>query len=210
VIVLTEAKTRLALGLFEIGAIKFGEFRLKLHEKNPQAPLSPIYIDLRTLRSFPDVMDLAVDVYKELTHGLKFDLYADVPTAATPIVAILSHKTRIPMISPRKEEKKHGIKRPIDGVYKEGQVALLIDDLITSADSKIETISVLEENNIVVRDVVVLLDREQGGVEELRKRGYFCHTALKLKELLKLYVDSNKISQEQYSRTITYLEGSAR
>lgn len=205
---LTDKKKRLALQLFEIGAIKFGAFKLKLHEKKPDAPLSPIYIDLRLLRSFPDVMNSAVEVYRELIVGLKFDIYADVPTAATPIVAVLSHLTRVPMISPRKEEKEHGIKRPIDGVFKEGQVALLIDDLITRADSKLEAISVLEENGLKSSDVVVLMDWEQGGVEELNKRGYSCHTAFKLKELLKFYVDSRKISQEQYGKTMNYLENS--
>lgn len=203
---LTEAKKKLALELIDIGAVKFGAFRLKLHEKKPDAPLSPIYIDLRILRSFPKSMELAINVYRELIRGLKFDVFADVPTAATPIVAVLSNKTKVPMISPRKEEKTHGIKRPIDGAFKEGQVALLIDDLITKADSKLEAISILEENNLKVRDVVVLVDREQGGVEELEKRGYTPHVAFKLKELLRFYLDTKKISHDQYERTIAYLE----
>ena len=205
---LTETRKALAFRLFDIGAIKFGQLRLKLHEKNPNAPLSPIYIDLRILRSFPEAMDSAVEVYKELAGGLKFDCYADVPTAATPIVAILSHETRVPMISPRKEEKKYGTKRPIDGVINEGQVALLVDDLVTLADSKLEAISVLEENNLKVLDILVLVDREQGGVQELEKRGYSCHIAFKLKGLLKFYRDLGKISQEEYKRTVAYLESS--
>jgi len=203
---LTEAKKSLALKLFDIGAIKFGAFRLKFHEKKPDAPLSPIYIDLRVLRSFPTVMDWAIKVYKELVAGLKFDVYADVPTAATPIVAVLSYETKTPMISPRKEEKDHGIKHPIDGAFKDGQIALLVDDLITKADSKLETISALEENGLKVQDVVVLVDREQGGVQELEKRGYACHIGFKLKELLKLYLESGKISRQQYEQTVTYLD----
>lgn len=205
---MTDRQRTLALRLFEIEVVKFGAFKLKLHEKNPDAPLSPIYVDLRIIRSFPDVMDLVVGMYIELTEGLQFDVLADVPTAATPIVAILSHKLRVPMISPRKEEKKHGIKRPIDGQFRAGQIALLVDDLITLADSKLEAISVLEENDIVVRDVVVLLDREQGGVNELNQRGYKCHVAFKLKELLKFYLDSEKVSLEKYEETISYLSKS--
>lgn len=203
---MNEKRRVLALGLFGIGAIKFGKFRLKLHEENPDAPLSPIYIDLRIMRSFPDVMDSAVKVYGELSYGLKFDLYADVPTAATPVVAVLSHETRIPMISPRKGEKKHGIKSPIDGVFNKGQVALLVDDLITKADSKLETISVLEENELIVHDVVVLVDRGQGGSQELSKRGYGFHSAFNLKELLKFYLDDSKITKNEYEQTIFYLE----
>lgn len=202
---LTEAKKKLALELFDIGAIKFGAFRLKLHEKKPDAPLSPIYIDLRILRSFPETMESVIEVYKELIGGLEFDAYADVPTAATPMVAILSYQTKIPMISPRKEEKAHGIKRTIDGAFEEGQVALLIDDLITKADSKLEAIAILEENDLKVRDIVVLIDREQGGVQELEKRGYTPHIAFKLRELLGFYLEMARISRDEYERTITYL-----
>jgi orotate phosphoribosyltransferase len=206
---LTEARRVLASGLFDIGAVKFGEFRLKLHEKNPDAPLSPIYIDLRILRSFPDVLDAAVDVYSEMIKGLEFDLLADVPTAATPIVALLSHQTRVPMISPRHDVKSHGTGRTIDGVYKEGQTALLIDDLITRADSKIESARVLTENGLRVKDIAVLIDREQGGAQAVGEIGITCHVAFGLKELLGVFLEDNKISTEQYERTVRYLMGSA-
>jgi len=205
---LTNARKALAAALLDIGAVQFGQFRLKLHETRPDAPLSPIYIDLRVLRSFPDVMDSAVAVYKELVSGLEVDLYADVPTAATPLAALLSHETRIPLISPRKEEKGHGTGRQIDGVFKPGQTALLIDDLITLADSKIEAISALEANGLKVRGVVVLVDREQGGVQELEKRGYACRVAFGLKELLQFYRDSGRITAEQQESTLRYLQES--
>jgi uridine monophosphate synthetase len=205
---LTEAKRTLALGLFDIGAVKFGEFRLKLHDKNPEAPLSPIYIDLRILRSFPDVIDVAIGVYLEMIQGLDFDLLADIPTAATPIVTLISHRTRIPMISPRADTKGHGIKRAIDGVYQEGQIVLLVDDLITRADSKLESARVLTENDLHVNDIVVLIDREQGGVEAVAKAGIKCHTAFGLQELLKFYLQEHKIGQELFEKTIIYLSNS--
>ena len=202
----SKSKEQIAVELLEIGAIKFGNFKLKLHEKNPNAPLSPIYIDLRLLRSFPDVIDSAVVVYQDLSKEFLFDVYADVPTAATPIVAILSHVTRIPMISPRKEEKKHGIKAPIDGIFTLGQKVLLVDDLITNAASKVETISVLEENGLSVSGVVVLIDREQGGRGELEKNGYACRAAFRLTELLEFYSMKGLISQDDYRRTMDYLQ----
>ncbi|MCK5602427.1 hypothetical protein KAR91_11170 [Candidatus Pacearchaeota archaeon] len=203
---LSEVKKKLARNLIDIGAIKFGSFRLKLHEKNPNAPLSPIYIDLRLLRSFPDSMDSAVAAYKELINGLSFDYFAGVPTAATPIVAILMHQTRIPMISPRLDKKGYGTSGKIDGSYHAGKTALLVDDLITRADSKLEAIAVLEENGIKVKDVVVLIDREQGGVAEIIRRGYACHCGFKLTELLNYYRSEGDISQGKYERTIKYIE----
>ena len=202
---LSETRGKLAKQLFDVDAIKFGAFRLKLHEKKPDAPLSPIYVDLRILRSFPEVMDSTIEVYEELTHALKFDVLADVPTAATPIVALLSHSMRIPMISPRLEEKAHGLSGKIDGVFHEGQVALLVDDLVTRAESKLEAISILQTSGLVVRDIAVLVDREQGGIEKLRKAGYTCWSVFKLSGLLSFYLDNGKIDRSLYDRVLTYL-----
>jgi len=195
----------LAMGLLRIGCIKFGSFRLKLHEKNPNAPLSPIYVDLRLLRSYPDVMDAAVSVYGDLAKNLKFDCLADVPTAATPITAILSHKIRVPMISPRQDDKSHGTAKKIDGAYQKGQTALVIDDLITKADSKLVTINTLNENGLQVKDVVVLVDREQGGAEQLAERGCSCHSAFTLRDILNLYQKTGAITPADYDRTMDYL-----
>jgi orotate phosphoribosyltransferase len=203
---LAGAKRELALRLFEIGAVKFGAFRLKLHEREPDAPLSPIYIDLRLIRSFPSVMAATVNVYKELIQGLNFDLLADVPTAATPIAAILSYDLGVGMISPKKEEKGHGITVKVDGFFKEGNVVLLVDDLVTQADSKLEAIRGLEHQGLIVRDVVVLIDREQGGPQQLERSGYRCHAAFPLSEILGLYMKEGKISKDDYERTTAYLK----
>ncbi|MEI4914016.1 hypothetical protein Q8G39_28620, partial [Klebsiella pneumoniae] len=77
--------------LLACGAVKFGAFRLKLHEREPDAPLSPIYVDLRVLRSWPDAIDTAVATLAEMISAaqLAFTRYADIPMAATPLVAIL-------------------------------------------------------------------------------------------------------------------------
>jgi len=201
-------KGDLARELFSVGAIKFGAFRLKLHEENPDAPLSPVYIDLRILRSLPLVMGLVVEAYRALISdsNIAFDCYADVPTAATPIVAVLSQRTGIAMISPRLDARTHGTKRKIEGIFYEEQVILLIDDLITTAGSKLEAISVLEENGLIVHDVAILVDREQGGVQELSKHGYTCHAVFKLGELLSFYEASQLIDNDTYKRVTDYLQ----
>lgn len=199
----------LAQQLFDTGAIKFGEFRLKLHEKNPDAPLSPIYLDLRLMRSFPAVMATAIDVYKELISDLTFDLLADCPTAATPAVAILSYLMKIPMISPRKDDKGRGSGNKIDGVFHSGQIALLIDDLITHAESKFEAIGTLNTQGLIVKDVVVLVDREQGGASQLKNEGYTLHNSFTITEILNYYMASGKITTQQYDDAVSYLSAYA-
>ncbi len=198
-------KKELVLHLFNIGAIKFGAFRLKLHDKNQNAPLSPIYIDLRIIRSFPSIMDLVIKIYLELIRDLNYDLIADIPTAATPIAAILSHELKIGMVSPRMEKKQHGIKKKVEGVFKKDNVVLLVDDLVTHADSKLEAIRTLEEEGLIIRDVVVLVDREQGGPQHLEKVGYKCHTAFIISDLLEIYLMENKINQNEYDSVLEYL-----
>jgi uridine monophosphate synthetase len=202
---LTETRRAFADALLATGAVKFGAFRLKLHEKQPDAPLSPIYVDLRTLRSFPDALDDAVLTLVEMiaARSLVFDLYADVPQAATPLVAVLAHITRVGMITPR-EAKTHGAGDAINGAFTPGQTALVIDDLVTRAESKIEAIHVLEAHGLLVRDVAVLVDREQGGAEQLAAAGYNLHAAVTLSQLLDHWRATAGIDEATYERVREY------
>ena len=202
---MTATQRTFADALLECGAVKFGAFRLKLHEREPDAPLSPIYVDLRVLRSWPDAIDTAVAVLSEMitARQLAFTRYADIPMAATPLVAILMHQTRVPMITPR-QEKTHGIAGTINGDFSLGEMVLVIDDLVTHADSKLEAIRVLEDNGLKVRDVAVLIDREQGASEHLGAAGYALHAALTLGQLLEYWRDSGAIDEATFERVRAY------
>ncbi len=202
---LTPKQRAFADGLLASGAVKFGAFRLKLHETQPDAPLSPMYVDLRVLRSFPDALDATVAALQELieTDGLAFSRYADVPMAATPMVAVLSHITRIPMITPR-ETKTHGAGGSINGFFHPGETVLVIDDVVTHADSKLEAIRTLEANGLVVDDVVVLVDREQGGPEAIAAAGYRLHAAVTISDLLAYWRETGGISEETYRTVADY------
>jgi len=204
--ILNDEVERLPLELFDIGAIKFGKFKLKLHEIHPEAPLSPFYVDLRTVRSHPEVMEDIVRVYGRLLKDIKFDLLADVPTASTPIVGALSLQLKVPMVSPRIDQKTHGTGGKIEGTFKEGQIVVLIDDLVTKADSKIQAIKILEENGLQVYDVVVLVDREQGGREKLEKKGYHLWSVFEISTLFEIYLKAGRITKDQYREAVNYLK----
>ena len=208
---LTERQRAFADALLAVGAVRFGAFRLKLHESQPDAPLSPIYVNLRVLRSYPDALDAAVEVLAEMieAHHLVFSRYADIPMAATPLVAVLSHRTRVPMLTPR-EPKTHGLTGSIDGFYTPGETVLLIDDLVTHADSKLEAGLVLSENGLRVQDVAVLIDREQGGAAQLAAAGYTLHAALRLSQLLDYWQASGGLDAATAARVRAYLATSAQ
>jgi uridine monophosphate synthetase len=203
---LTGLQQAFADNLLSSGAVKFGEFRLKLHEQQPDAPLSPIYIDLRVLQSYPDALDAAVAALAELLQlrGLTFACYAAIPLAATPLVTLLSHHTRVPMITPR-EAKTHGLSETVNGVFTPGETALVIDDVVSHAESKLEAIAVLEGNGLVVKDVVVLVDREQGGSVQLAAAGYRLHAVVQLSQLLEFWHSAKALDQATYQRILDYL-----
>lgn len=205
---LTAAQKRLSEQLFDIGAIRFGDFKLKLHEKSPKAPLSPVYIDLRALRRFPEAKAAAIDVYQELLQPLRFDLLADILTAATPFVASLSDRLEVGVITPRTDAKTHGSGAKIDGMLAsdKGKTVVLIDDLVTRADSKLEAAEILTSQGLIVKDIVVLIDRKQGGREQLAADGFNLHAALTMDEMLDFYVGIRKLSQARYQDIITRLD----
>jgi len=192
------SKEEIANKLFEIGAVKFGKFTLK------SGLLSPIYIDLRVLVSHPTVLKMVATELIEITKGLKFDRIAGIPYAAIPIATAVSLEGNFPMLYPRKEQKGYGTKKVIEGEFKKGDIVIVYDDLITKGGSKFEAIAPLEEAGMKVKDIVVLVDREQGGPEDLKAKGYDLHAVLKISELLNALLASGKIKQEQFDSINQY------
>jgi len=193
-------KEKLCLDLFKIGAVKFGEFTLKSGLK------SPIYIDLRVLISYPNILKEVAEELRKKTMGLQFDRIAGIPYAAISIATAVSLENDIPMIYPRKEQKGYGTKRKIEGVYTEGERILVYDDLITTGESKFEAIAPLEAVGLKVKDIVVLVDREQGGKNDLKAKGYDLHSVYTMSEILQTLVEHNKITEEQQKSILGYIK----
>lgn len=182
-------------------ALQFGEFLLR------SGRTSPFYLDLRTFRSFPSVLLNASRLLWSLVpKNPAPDCIADVPTAATPFVSVIATQYSIPMITPR-EPKEHGTKGAIDGVFEPGQRVVLLDDLITTAGSKLTAIQTLRDAGLVVEDVCVLIDRGQGGREGLQEVGCSLYAAISGKVLFKLLAETEPpaLTREQLKTVLDYL-----
>jgi len=193
-------KEKLSLQLFKVGCIKFGEFILK------SGIQSPIYIDLRILVSYPKVLKEVGKAYVSILKGLPFDRIAAVPYAGLPLASAVSSMMNKPWIYTRKEAKNHGIQRPIEGLYNKGEIIVVIDDLITTGASKLEVIKPIEREGLKVKDIVVLVDREQGGKEQLAKKGYRLHAVIKFSQMLKILRNKKRVSQKKYQEIVEFLE----
>jgi orotate phosphoribosyltransferase len=186
-----EQLAALAVTLHEIGAVRLGRFTLH------SGRISPIYIDLRLLVSFPEALRQVAQAYAALLGGLRFDILAAYPYAALPIGTALALETGIPLIYPRKDAKGYGTGKQVEGVWQEGQTALVVEDLITSGDSILQAISSLRSAGLQVRDAVVLIDREQGGRALLRQQGYELHAVMTLGGLLAILEREGRISGQE-------------
>jgi orotate phosphoribosyltransferase len=160
-------------------------FKLKLHDKNPGAPLSPFYLNYRLLQSDYDAKQMGVSLFEQMLEDLRVPpvRLAPVPEAIIPLVSSLSDRTRIPMITPR-TAKTHGSGSTIDGIWHRGLDAALFDDVLTSGESVATAFETLKAGGVIVRDVFVLTDRQQGGRDRLARLGLTVHAVFTLTALL--------------------------
>ncbi len=190
----------LAEGLLQAGCVKFGSFTLK------SGLISPIYIDLRQLASHPALLAEVGAAFIPLLEKLHFDRLAALPYAAMPIGTAISLQSGWPMIYPRKEAKTYGTRAEIEGQFAPGETAVVIDDLATTGGSKFEAIEQLTGAGLVVKDVVVLIDRQSGAREALEKEGYQLHAVLTLTGLLDTWERSGRVPTEQIEAVRQFLK----
>jgi uridine monophosphate synthetase len=126
-----------------------------------------------------------------------FDVICGVPYAALPMATAMSLESYIPLIIKRKEAKEYGTKKLIEGIYKSGQNCLLVEDVITSGKSLIETIAEVENEGLKVSDIVVVLDREQGGKQLLQEKGYNVHTLFSISEVVEILKEVDHLTEEE-------------
>lgn len=196
----------LARELWELGAIKFGDFNVgrTLH--------SPVYANLRLLVSKPVILSRIARSMKEETEtrlsmlhpGISpFSLVAGVPFGGLHLATAFSLTSKMPMIY--LHPAKDGRGNVIEGNYVPGQTVLIIDDLITGGTSIIETAEHLRGQGLIVKDAVVLLDRRQGGRERLKQHNIHLIPLLDMETLLNHLMSNGKITEEWYRSSLDYL-----
>ncbi len=198
----------LAQTLFDLGGVQFGNFTV-----SESAVSSPVFVNPKVLISNPTALRVASKLMQQeinLAQSLRrarahpFAVVAGVPVGGLLLATAFSLETNIPMIYARVRPEGTG-KRGIEGRFNVGDAALIIDDLITRGSSVLETAELLEENSLKVKDVIVLVDREHGATERLRRRGYNLISILKLDVMLNHYMSRGLISEETYNICAEYL-----
>jgi len=196
----------LAEELYRLGAVQFGDFTLGRTTVG-----SPVYLNVRKLIGHPDALARAAMVMQDEITALQsmrnpqvapFDVVAGVPLGGLHIATAYSLVAKQPMVylHPTRDELV------VEGVYSHGQTAIIMDDLVTGGGSIAETASRLREAGLLVRDAFVLVDRQQGARERLRSEGINLRAVLTLQVILNYLMSSGLIEEEQFRRSMAYLE----
>jgi uridine monophosphate synthetase len=194
-------KHELIHALIEHNMVKLGKFTLK------SGQTTPIYINLREMIAYPQLLTTIADtIYAQKPHDFKPDLICGVPYSALTLMTYLSIRHDIPMILKRKEAKTYGTKQLLEGIFTPGMNCVVIEDVLTTGQSTVETINHLRAAGLEVTEVLAFIDREQGSHETLTSAKIKHHTAFTLKELLTEMLAMKRITEAEHQDILAQLQ----
>ena len=167
----TDAEIILELAI-EKRALQFGEFQLSA------GGTSSYYFDGRIVTLDPKGAHYVAKAFLPVVRGSGAAAIAGPTLGADPIVAAVSMLSyqdggaEVPGLIVRKETKEHGGKRAIEGSLVPGSRVAVVDDACSTGGSLFHAIEAVEDAGCEVVMVLTIIDRHQGGSEELRRRGY--------------------------------------
>lgn len=135
----------------------------------------------------------------------EYKLLCGVPYTALPIATTMSVKTGVSMVMRRKEAKDYGTRKMIEGKFAEGDSCLIVEDVVTSGGSILETVNDLKNVGLLATDAVVVLNRQQGGENILKANGVTMHSLLTISQLLEFLFEAKCIDQTTVDKVKNYL-----
>jgi orotate phosphoribosyltransferase len=196
---------KVANALYSSGCVKFGAFKIK------SGAISPYYIDMARLLSKPKqlcaVAEVAAEAIRKIMVADKIDKLASIELKGALIVPSIACMVDLPCVIVRKEDKAYGVTGRIAGAdVAQGDNILFFDDVVSEGLSKIEGIKPLQQLGAKVEHLMVVVDREQGGRENLEKLGYRVHALAKISEVVDALLKSKKISEDQAKTVLEYIK----
>lgn len=105
----------------------------------------------------------------------------------------------------RKETKSYGTKKLIEGVFSSGDNCVIIEDVITSGSSILETVDALKKEHLNVTEAYVIIDREQGGRKNLESHGIKVKSLYVVRQLMQYLLEAGKITSKVVKDVDDYL-----
>lgn len=159
-------------------AVKHGSFTLASGKK------SDYYIDIKKAYTRPKVLREITREMARLIKKKKADKIAGVAVGAVPLAAAISLESGLPFLIVRKEKKGHGAGNKIEGELRTGERVVIVEDVTTTGGSVMKAVKAIRRAKGVCDMVVVVVDREEGALENLAKQGVSLLPLTKARDLL--------------------------
>ncbi|XP_049853900.1 uridine 5'-monophosphate synthase isoform X1 [Schistocerca gregaria] len=199
----SEELKSLVVQLYEIDALKFGDYKMKVGIN------SPVYFDLRVIVSHPSLMSvLSKLLWNFAQNRAKCNHICGVPYTALPIASLISVNANIPMLIRRKETKSYGTRKLIEGKFKKGDTCIIIEDVVTSGSSILDTYRDLTQEGLVVTEAVVVVDREQGGTQNVAQYGIQMSSLCTLSQIMDILHEAGKVDLSVVDSVRKYISAS--
>jgi orotate phosphoribosyltransferase len=153
---------------------------------------SPYYFNCKTTTLDPEGMNLIGRILFSMLAGSSITAAGGLTLGADPIanaLAVISYQEGKPIKAfiVRKDVKRHGTKSAVEGNVMPGENVAILDDVITTGGSTITAIERAREVGLIVDRVIALIDREEGGRENILEHAGHVESILNRTELMVLY-----------------------
>ena len=153
-----------------------GKFRLR------SGKMSSFYWDKYRFESKPDLLEEILEMMQRLLPA-SFDKLAAMQLGGVPLATGLSLKTGKPCLYVRKTVKNYGTCNLVEGGFNHGEKVVVIEDVITTAGQVSSSIGEIRKLNLIIENVICVIDRQQGGKENLKRIGCSLHCLFTMEEL---------------------------
>ncbi|MEK4301909.1 orotate phosphoribosyltransferase [Oceanobacillus sp. FSL W8-0428] len=168
---------------------------------------SPIYCDNRLTMSYPAVRKKIVKAFAEMVKNseTKPEVIAGCATAGIPHAAWLAEELDLPMVYVRSKPKGHGKGNQIEGASVEGKKVLVIEDLISTGGSSIQSAQALEQEGAEITAVYSIFTYGLPRAEEaFAEAGLFYHSITGFDQLLELLIEENKLTETEKETVLAW------
>ncbi|AIS31337.1 Orotate phosphoribosyltransferase [Methanobacterium formicicum] len=172
-----QEKNQLISLLNDNNVIKFGKFTLSSGRE------SDYYVDMKKAITDPQILSQVSKIISQLISDDDIDRVAGPALGAVPIATAVALHAGIPMLMIRKAQKDYGTSQLIEGELKTGDKVIVVEDVTTTGHSLLKAVRAVQDNGGVVERTFVVVDREEGAVEELKKQGITLEPLVSISEV---------------------------
>lgn len=185
-----ERKESIIRALHAAGCFKFGDVTLASGQK------SSYFMDGKMLWSHPEHYETVVQGFLEMLDGAPADRLAGVPSGAYDPAAVIGDRMHIGRLLLRKEQKDHGTGKQVDGDYEVGMSVGFIEDVVTTGGSSLELIPPIEKEGLHHLYTFIVVDRQQGAIQNYSERGYKMAALVPVREALTAFLEEGVVPLE--------------